>query len=82
MHVALIVALTVSAQTTSLAQPANEAVKYKRIQVVDFPDDLIDGSREHPEVTAVEVRKAPTFRSLVKVRDNFNDKLLESVHEM
>lgn len=83
MHViALIVALTVTGQTTQSAQQPSETIKYKKIQVVNFSDDAIEGTREVPAGLVVEGRKPPTFHSLVKVRDNFNDKLLASVHEM
>jgi hypothetical protein len=51
-------------------------------QHLDFSDDLIEGTLKTPEVEAIQTYRPPKFGNLIKVRSNFDDKLMKSVEQM
>ena len=66
----------------ALAQAEKEA-KPAKTQTITFDgNDLITGERETPFAQIFEARQPPRFKRLFKVRQNFDDKLAQSVHEM
>ncbi|MFZ5440050.1 MAG: hypothetical protein ACOZQL_08580 [Myxococcota bacterium] len=74
--VVLLLALPAIAQTET-PRPAPKP------QQVDFQTgDLIEGGLAQPLGSIYLVPPNPKFKSLIKVRMNFDDKLRESVHEM
>jgi hypothetical protein len=78
VRLALVASLLLSALASAQTQQPQP-----KPQKIDFGDDLINGERETPlgEIYIEPVRPGG-FKSLIKVRMNFNDKLRESVHEM
>ncbi|MBX7098201.1 MAG: hypothetical protein K1X89_10855 [Myxococcaceae bacterium] len=71
--------------TFAFAQTANgtKAPPKERTTHVDFEtDDLIDGVRAGPLGGVIDSRRPTTFSNLIKVRQDFSDKLLESVHAL
>ena len=52
-------------------------------QEVRFSEpEQIDGQRKAPDVSHISVHKGPTFSNLIKVRENFADKIMKSVDQM
>lgn len=79
--VAILTVLAVPALAQRQPQP-HESAPPQKVQQVDFTGDLIGGDREIPLGTIYAVPQRPTWKSLIKVRMNFDDKLAQSVHEM
>ena len=75
----LLVSTLAAAQTR---QPAKAAPRERTTRVDFETDDLIDGVRTGPQVTVIDSRPQATFSTLIKVRQDFSDKLLESVHAL
>jgi hypothetical protein len=51
-------------------------------QHIEFGDDLIEGTLKSPDVQAIDTYKPPKFGNLIKVRSNFDDKIIKSVEQM
>ncbi len=49
---------------------------------LDFPEDVIEGDPLTPDQELVTARKAVKQDSLVKVRESFRDKVLQSANEL
>jgi hypothetical protein len=69
-------------QAASATQKAEAAKKAPATQQVTFGDDLIDGERLLPLGEIYTAPPASQFDCLIKVRTNFNDKLMQSVNEL
>lgn len=81
MH-ALILSVVLPLLPTQAA-PSAEAQQKPRIQHVDFAEtDVINGSVDGPADVLITTPPRSGFASLLKVRANFNDKLLQSASEM
>ena len=80
MHRLIVVSLLV-VSTAGFAQTEKKPERPKTQNMV-FDGDLISGDREVPLGEIYGHSKRPVFKSLIKVRLNFNDKLAGSVHEM
>lgn len=81
----VIALLLAVAAVPALAQiePKPAPKKVAPVQRVDFGEgDLIEGGLATGEVDIYLGVKRPGFESLLRVRQNFNDKLRESVHEL
>jgi hypothetical protein len=44
--------------------------------------DVIEGKLDGPDLGVIETYKPPKFGSLIKVRKNFDDKIVRSVDQM
>ena len=79
-------ALFVAAFAVALAAPAaasaqdesSPGVIYKKKTVLSFDDDTIDGDLTRPDHGYIESRKRGRHSNLIKIRDNFRDKILGS----
>ncbi len=79
--VALALSSAVSVAQTVKQAPVREAKA--KVTKVDFAEgDLIDGETLAPNGVVITEPVRPKYGSLIKVRDNFNDKLAASVSEM
>ncbi len=67
-----------SAPAAALAQDGGEGVIYKKKTVLSFEDDTIDGDLTRPDHGYIESRKRIRHSNLIKIRDNFRDKILGS----
>ncbi len=76
--------LGMSAEAAAQEQPpnANPQVVYKKKTVFTFSGDTIDGDLTRPDGAYVESRKRIRHSNLIKIRDNFRDKILQSVSEI
>lgn len=69
------VASVASAQSTD----DEEGVIYKKKTVVSFDDDTIDGDLTRPDGAYVESRKRVRHSNLIRIRENFDVEILNSV---
>lgn len=79
MRKLLALVLTVSAVSFAQTQPQQPKEK---VQVIDCEGDDILGKSEVPLAEPTTVKRGARFGSIIKVRTDFKDKLLSSVHEM
>jgi hypothetical protein len=81
-----LVALFALASTSALAQEKviREADKtvFRKKTTIDFTDVAIDGELTKPEGSYSVSKKKTTFKTLIKVRDNFNPELQKSVENL
>jgi hypothetical protein len=57
-------------------------VIYRKKTVVSFDDDTIDGNLQKPDGDYVEARKRVRHSNLIRIRENFREKILESVSSL
>jgi len=69
-------ALMLAAMVMS-AEPKKAAAQH-----IDFENDLIKGSTLTSDIEVITYRNSPKFKSLIKVRENFDDKIVRSVDQM
>lgn len=54
-------------------------VIYRKKTVVSFDDDTIDGNLTRPDGEYLEARKRVRHSNLIQIRENFREKILESI---
>jgi hypothetical protein len=79
LRVALWAALLSTAASARAAEPAR---KPEKTQVVNFEDDTIQGDLTRPDGEYVEARKAVNHTNLIRIREEFRDKVLQSVSDL
>lgn len=78
-----LIAIVLLTAVVSSAQTPTPPAKAPKPQTLDFADGLeVDGTTQQPLVGIYFVPPARKFSNLIKVRMNFNDKLLASVNEL
>lgn len=76
-------ALLLVVSSLAFAQTEQQkSVKPKTQNIIFGEGTDITGEPEFPELTIYEVPTKKVFKSLIKERTNFNDKLMESVHQL
>ncbi len=50
--------------------------------VIVFGEDLIESTALKPDVDITLIRNSAKFKRLIKVRENFDDKIIRSVDQM
>lgn len=55
---------------------------YRKKTVIDFTDVAVEGELTKPEGSYAISKKKTTFKTLIKVRDNFNPELQKSVDNL
>lgn len=60
------------------AVAGEEGVVYKKKTTVSFDDDTIDGDLTKPDADYLDVRKRLRHSNLIKIRENFREKILNS----
>lgn len=55
-----------------------DGVIYKKKTVLSFEDDTIDGDLTRPDHGFIESRKRVRHSNLIRIRENFRDKILGS----
>ena len=63
-------------------KPADEAVRYAKTTTINFEDDTIEGDLTRPDGEYVEARKRVKHSNLIRIREEFKDKVMESVGEL
>ena len=80
--------VAVLAAGTALAQDRVKVIQeedrtvFKKKTVIDFTDVAVEGELTKPEGSYVLNRKKTNFKSLIRVRDNFNPELQKSVDNL
>jgi len=54
-------------------------VIYQKKTIVNFDEDTIDGDLTRPDAAYVESRKRVRHSNLIRIREDFREKILESV---
>lgn len=62
----------------TVAAAGEEGVVYKKKTTVSFDDDTIDGDLTKPDADYLDVRKRLRHSNLIKIRENFREKILNS----
>lgn len=80
MWVAVVVAILM-AGTLATAQE-DDSVIYKKKTVYNFDDDTITGDLTRPDQEFLTGRKLARHKSLIRVRENFKGRVLQSVKDL
>ena len=57
-------------------------VRYNKTTTYDFEDDTIEGDLTKPDGEYVEARKRVKHSKLIRIREEFKDKVMQSVGEL
>ena len=79
-----VVSLAMSSVAFAEDKVSREADKtvFRKKTTIDFTDVAIDGELTKPEGSYSVSKKKTTFKTLIKVRDNFNPELQKSVENL
>jgi hypothetical protein len=79
-----VVSLAISSVAVAQDKVTREADKtvFRKKTTIDFTDVAIDGELTKPEGSYSVSKKKTTFKTLIKVRDNFNPELQKSVENL
>lgn len=72
---------TVAVAEDKVIREADKTV-FRKKTTIDFTDVAIDGELTKPEGSYSVSKKKTTFKTLIKVRDNFNPELQKSVENL
>jgi hypothetical protein len=61
---------------------AKERIEYEKKTVINFDDDTIQGDLTRPDGEYVEARKKVGHQSLIKVRENWREKVKQGAAEL
>jgi hypothetical protein len=80
----VLVVVAVAAPSFAQEKVIREAdrVVTRKKTVIDFTDVAVEGELTKPEGSYSVSKKKTTFRTLIKVRDNFNPELQKSVDNL
>jgi hypothetical protein len=70
-----------------LSQPHAQDVKvggrfYQKKTVYDFSSDTISGDLNRPDGEYIEARKGVKHQRLIKLRENFRERIIQSVNDL
>ena len=84
VYAGLAVISLISAVSFAQDKVTREADKtvFRKKTTIDFTDVAIDGELTKPEGSYSVSKKKTTFKTLIKVRDNFNPELQKSVENL
>ncbi len=60
----------------------DENVRYNKTTTINFEDDTIEGDLTRPDGEYVEARKTVRHSNLIRIREEFKDKVMQSVGEL
>ncbi len=75
----LLVPLSVAAQEKKAPEPR---VEYEKKTVINFDDDTIQGDLTRPDGEYVEARKRVDHSNLIKIREDWREKVKQSAADM
>jgi hypothetical protein len=64
------------------AQEEDDSVIYKKKTVYNFDDDTITGDLTRPDQEFLTGRKMARHKSLIRIRENFKNRVLKSVKDL
>lgn len=65
-----------------LAAMLSLAAEAPKVQKIEFDPDLVEGTLKGPDLGEITADKRPIFKPLIKVRENWNDKIVKSVDQL
>ena len=77
---AVLVAMAMAAPV--MAQESEDTVIYKKKTVYNFADDTITGDLTRPDQEFLTGRKLARHKSLIRVRADFRERVLQSVKDL
>lgn len=77
---ALLLPLAAGAQETK--GESRERIEYEKKTVINFDDDTIQGDLTRPDGEYVEARKKVNHSNLIKIREEWKDKVKQAAAEM
>ncbi len=80
LTMSLLLPLSAVAQSTggkSGGQPQPK-VEYEKKTVINFEDDTIEGDLKRPDGEYVEARRKVDHSNLIKIRENWRDKVMQA----
>jgi hypothetical protein len=78
-----LLALSMLAALPALAQrAAAEAARPQRVTVMELEEDLIEGAADRPDAEPIVATHRAQQESMVRVREEFRDKAMQSVGEL
>ncbi len=63
-------------------KPPEGRVEYEKKTVINFDDDTIQGDLTRPDGEYVEARKRVNHSNLIKIREDWRDKVKQAAAEM
>jgi len=60
----------------------DENVRYAKTTTINFEDDTIEGDLTRPDGEYVEARKRVKHSNLIRIREEFKEKVMQSVGEL
>ena len=66
------------AQEKTEAAPAGAKVEYEKKTVINFEDDTIEGDLKRPDGEYVEARQKVEHSNLIKIREDWREKVMQS----
>jgi hypothetical protein len=79
---AAVAALIAPSARAAPTKPAPGEVTYEKKTIINFEDDTIQGDLTRPDGEYVEVRKKVSHSNLIRVREEFRSRILQSVGEL
>jgi len=73
------VPVLVAAQAKEKPQPQ---VQYEKKTVINFEDDTIQGDLTRPDGEYVEARKKVTHSNLIRIREDWRDKVMQAAGDL
>lgn len=76
----LLFTFAVAAPLLAVAQgkTAQPKVEYEKKTVINFEDDTIEGDLKRPDGEYVEARRRVDHSNLIKIRENWRDKVMQA----
>lgn len=78
----ILFALTLSGLAFAQDKKGDGNVRYAKTTEINFEDDTIEGDLTKPDGEYVEARKTVKHSNLIRIREEFKDKVLQSVGEL
>lgn len=60
----------------------DENVKYAKTTTINFEDDTIEGDLTKPDGEYIEARKRVKHSNLIRIREEFRERVMQSVGEL
>lgn len=80
--VAMVCLASVSARAEDKVVREADKTVFRKKTVIDFTDVAVEGELTKPEGSYSVSKKKTTFKTLIKLRDNFNPELQKSVDNL
>ncbi len=77
-NLAMIGLVLLLAPAASLGEDAAPKVEYEKKTVINFEDDTIEGDLKRPDGEYVEARRKVDHSNLIKIREEWRDKVMQA----